>query len=104
MSATPSLRPGRRPDEALHEQWRRRLARFEQGNLSAAAFCSSEGVSLPSFYSWRRRLRPAAPPEQDGPRLVPGRPPRYPPAPRGAGPAPRSLRHPASNLSRRNGP
>ena len=74
MSATPSLRPGRRPDEALHELWRQRLARFEQAGISAAAFCASEGVSLPSLYSWRRRLRPAASAEPaDGPRLVPVR-------------------------------
>ena len=74
MSAIPSVRPGRRCDPALHEQWQQRLARFEQANLSAAAFCASEGVSLPSFYSWRRRLRPAASGEPaDGPRLVPVR-------------------------------
>jgi transposase len=74
MSATSSVRPGRRSDPALHEQWRQRLARFEQAGLTAAAFCSSEGVSLPSFYSWRRRLRPAAAPDlADGPRLVPVR-------------------------------
>ena len=58
----------------LHEQWRERLSRFEQANLSAAAFCASEGVSLPSFYSWRRRLRPAPPADPaGGPHLVPVR-------------------------------
>ena len=74
MSASPSLRPGRRSDPALHEQWQQRLARFEQANLTAAAFCASEGVSLPSFSSWRRRLRPTASAEPaDGPLLVPVR-------------------------------
>jgi hypothetical protein len=33
-----------------------RLDRFARSGLSAAQFCVTEGVSLPSFYSWRRRL------------------------------------------------
>jgi hypothetical protein len=59
MSVLSSLRPGRRPDPTVREQWQQRLDRFEQSGLSAAAFCSAEGLALPSFYSWRRRLRPA---------------------------------------------
>jgi hypothetical protein len=63
MPATASSRPGRRPDPALREQqWRQRLPRFERSARSVPAFCATEGVSPPSFYSWRRRLRqpPAA--------------------------------------------
>jgi hypothetical protein len=60
MSATPS-RPGRRPDPALRDLWHKRLQLFEQSGLSAAAFCSNEGLPLHTFYSWRRRLRCQSP-------------------------------------------
>jgi transposase len=58
MPAPSSTRPGRRPDLALQDLWRQRLQRFECSGLSAVAFCTKEGVSVPSFYAWRRRLRP----------------------------------------------
>jgi transposase len=70
MSATSSLRTGRRPDPALQEAWQQRLLRFEQAGLPAPAFCASEGVSLPSFYSWKRRLRPPTAAAHTQPRLV----------------------------------
>jgi hypothetical protein len=57
MSASPSPRSGRRPDPALHTLWQQRLRRFEQSGLSALAFCTEHGLSLPSFYAWKRRLR-----------------------------------------------
>jgi hypothetical protein len=38
-----------------------RLARFAASGLSAAPFCAQEGVSVASFYSWRRRLAADAP-------------------------------------------
>jgi transposase len=57
MSASPSPRPGRRPDPALHTLWQQRLRRFEQSGLSALAFCTEHGLALPSFYAWKRRLR-----------------------------------------------
>ena len=37
--------------------WRERLARFERGDLKVGEFCRREGVSGPSFYRWRKRLR-----------------------------------------------
>jgi transposase len=63
MPASAPCRTGRRADPALHEQWRQRLLRFERSGLSVLAFCAAEGVSCPSFYAWRRRLRsdPVAP-------------------------------------------
>jgi hypothetical protein len=67
MPATCSSRPGRRPDPALREQWRQRLLRFERAALSVPAFCAREGVSAPSFYSWRRRLRRLHPAAEAGP-------------------------------------
>ena len=36
--------------------WRRRLERFQKAGLSVARFCRREGVSVPSFYQWRKRL------------------------------------------------
>ena len=36
--------------------WADRLARFAQSGLRPAQFCALEGVSLPSFYAWKRRL------------------------------------------------
>jgi transposase len=68
MLAPPSSRSGRRPDPAVHTLWQQRLLRFERSGLSVTAFCDREGVSTPSFYAWRRRLRCAAP---DGPRFLP---------------------------------
>jgi hypothetical protein len=53
---SPSAHRGRRPDPALHARWRQLFARFDRSGLSAVAFCAREGVPLPSFYAWRRRL------------------------------------------------
>jgi transposase len=44
--------------------------------LTPAQFCAAEGVSLPSFYAWKRRLTAAAagpdrPAEEPSPRLLP---------------------------------
>ncbi|HZL28529.1 MAG TPA: hypothetical protein VFC39_18545, partial [Acidobacteriaceae bacterium] len=43
-------------------EWQERLARFQRSGTSIAQFCRDEGVSPPSFYIWRRKLRrkPAA--------------------------------------------
>jgi hypothetical protein len=41
---------------ATRTVWIERLARFPQSSLTAAQFCAVEAVSLPSFYSWKRRL------------------------------------------------
>lgn len=42
--------------------WQQRLRRFEQCDLTVAAFCQAEGVSIGSFQQWRRILgrRPVA--------------------------------------------
>lgn len=42
------------------ELWRNRLNRFSLRNQTVAEFCSTEGISVPSFYQWKRRLSPAA--------------------------------------------
>ena len=43
----------RAPAEAV---WRERLERFAVEQGSVAEFCRREGVSLPSFYRWRKML------------------------------------------------
>ena len=65
---------------ATRAVWAERLQRFAQSGLRPAQFCASEGVSLPSFYAWKRRLRQEAtasaeqpPGEARGPRLLPVR-------------------------------
>jgi hypothetical protein len=62
------------------QAWIDRIARFQQAGESPASFCARERVSLPSFYSWRRRLAaeasgPAAPgvEQAPAPRLLPVR-------------------------------
>ena len=36
--------------------WGERLRRYEQAGQTVAEFCRREGVSVPSFYQWRKRL------------------------------------------------
>jgi hypothetical protein len=38
------------------EFWREKLERFADSGQSVCGFCASQGLSQPSFYSWRRRL------------------------------------------------
>jgi len=46
----------RLPDPRLALQWRERLDRFDQSELTIAEFCELEGYSTASFYQWRRNL------------------------------------------------
>jgi transposase-like protein len=36
--------------------WGERLGRYERAGQTVAEFCRQEGVSVPSFYQWRKRL------------------------------------------------
>jgi hypothetical protein len=77
--APPPADPVPRSRAAVRQTWLDRLARFPSAGLSVPEFCAREAVSVPSFYSWKRRLTaPAngntAPPDaggQRGPRLLP---------------------------------
>jgi hypothetical protein len=40
--------------------WRERLRRFDRAQMTVAQFCLSEGVSQPSFYQWKKKLRGVA--------------------------------------------
>ncbi|MEM6474299.1 MAG: hypothetical protein AAF802_32495 [Planctomycetota bacterium] len=43
---------------ANRQAWVERLERFKQADQSVAQFCAGEGISVPSFYQWRRKLDP----------------------------------------------
>jgi ribosomal protein L39E len=43
---------------AKREEWKKRLARYGKSNRTVGQFCLTEGVSIPSFYHWRKKLRP----------------------------------------------
>jgi hypothetical protein len=43
-------------DQHRQAQWRERVARQAQSDLSVAAFCKSEGIPAQTFYWWRARL------------------------------------------------
>ena len=67
-----------RPRAAARQAWVERLQRFTDAGLTPAQFCAAEGVSLPSFYAWKRRLAAAAaepdrPVAEPSPRLLPVR-------------------------------
>ena len=42
---------------AKAEQWRERIAEQQDSGLSVKQFCNERGLSLWSFYDWRKRLR-----------------------------------------------
>jgi hypothetical protein len=69
-------RPARSRD-ATRQLWGERLERFARSGLTPTQFCAAEGLALPSFYAWKRRLaaeHPAATTARDqppGPRLLP---------------------------------
>ena len=46
----------RNSNPELVRQWRDRLRRFDDAELSVAEFCQLEGYSVASFYQWRRKL------------------------------------------------
>ena len=52
----PPVSPTPRARAATRELWLDRLARFPSSGLTVAQFCAIEAVSLPSFYTWKRRL------------------------------------------------
>ena len=68
----PDASPPPRSRTAARDAWVDRLRRFAQSGLRPAPFCAQEGVSLPSFYAWKRRL--AAPAVGDGPAADAGAP------------------------------
>jgi len=47
----------RKVNQALWDQWRRRIGRQRASGLSVAAFCRKEDLSQAAFYRWKRKLR-----------------------------------------------
>lgn len=58
----------RSSDPAKAAQWRQRLDRFDCSSVSVARFCQREGISVASFYHWRKKLAAAADPLPAGQR------------------------------------
>ncbi len=52
--ASTEVIPSPRSRAAARQTWVEQLACFAASGLRPAAFCAAEGVSLPSFYSWKR--------------------------------------------------
>ena len=46
----------RRADGRKVSEWRARFERFAKAETSVSRFCRGEGVSVPSFYQWRKKL------------------------------------------------
>lgn len=57
------------PNPQLAQQWRQRLDRLAESDLTIAEFCRLESVSTASFYHWRRKLTKAE--QSDAPTFVP---------------------------------
>src|SRR5260370_3373163 len=47
--------------EAKSEYWRQRIAEQERSGMSVQRFCEEQGLTEPSFYLWRKRLRKQPP-------------------------------------------
>jgi transposase len=62
-----------RDPTATRQRWLERLDRFRAADQTVAAFCAAEGISVPSFYSWRRLLTAEAASPTQPPALVPVR-------------------------------
>ena len=50
------MAPGRARDERKEQQWRRRVGEWQASGLSVRAFCQQRGLTVASFYAWRRVL------------------------------------------------
>ena len=57
---------GHGSDAGRHVVWRQRLERFAGWTGTVAEFCRREGVTQPTFYQWRKRLRLAGEPATEG--------------------------------------
>jgi len=48
---------GRTRDEQKERQWRRWIGEWQASGLSVRAFCQRRGLTVASFYAWRRVLQ-----------------------------------------------
>ena len=54
--------------EDQHQFWQMAIETWQASGLSVRNFCKQEGLSEPSFYTWRKRLTKGDQPEQDRPK------------------------------------
>ena len=52
----------KKTSEAASARWERIIHQQESGGWSIAEFCRRRGLSQPSFFAWRRRLRTSVKP------------------------------------------
>ena len=57
-------------DVGKFAEWRARLERFRQAEISVTRFCRGEQVSVPSFYQWRKKVLDDSARQKDWPRAV----------------------------------
>lgn len=72
MSKVRPIPQSRRDSAATRQLWTDRLKRFRSPDQTVAEFCAAEGVSVPTFYKWKRRLTRTAP-SAAAPTVVPVR-------------------------------
>jgi len=53
----------KKADTDQRQFWQMVLETFKSSGLSVRQFCKQEGLSEPSFYSWRKRLSPPQEPD-----------------------------------------
>ena len=51
------MAPGRARDEEKERRWRRWIGEWQASGLSARAFGQRRGLTVASFYAWRRALQ-----------------------------------------------
>ena len=74
------------PETGAEARWSALIREFRAGGETITEFCRRRGISKPSFYHWRRRLRQAAAPARSVPFLpVHVADTRPPEPPRGSG-------------------
>jgi hypothetical protein len=62
---------GSQSNPAFEQTWRDRVRRWKASGRSVRDFCRSEGLSEPSFYSWRRTIAERDAVATDTPAFVP---------------------------------
>jgi hypothetical protein len=56
---------GRKKSGETESRWREIVKRQARSGRSVRSFCAAEGISEPSFYAWRKRLRTRREPRRD---------------------------------------
>ena len=73
MSDARSVGRSSRDPAATRQLWADRLHRFGTAGTTVTAFCQAEGVSVPSFYHWKKQLAPTRVVASQAPTILPVR-------------------------------